>query len=287
MKTSSIILLLVAMVSIQLGAALAKQLFSSVGPTGVTLLRTFLAAVILISLWRPWRKNWSSKQLKHLALYGISLGAMNLLFYLSLQYIPLGIAVGLEFTGPLAVAILSSRKGVDFIWALFAALGIFLILPLSEFSADLNIHGVLFALGAGFFWALYILFGKKAGEGTHGGHSAAIGMAFATLVALPFGIAEAGSKLLHWEVLPLGLAVAVLSSAIPYSLEMISLKSLPTKTFGILMSLEPVLATLVGVIFLKELLSLSQWAAIACIVVASLGSALSARKVSAEAAVAP
>ncbi|WP_413289112.1 EamA family transporter [Bdellovibrio sp. HCB337] len=279
MNISSILILIAAMLSIQSGAALAKQLFPLVGPNGVTLLRTSLAALILLAIWRPWKAVWTKQQLQRVALYGASLGFMNLLFYLSLQYIPLGIAVGLEFTGPLAVALLASRRVLDFLWALLAGVGIVLILPLTEASAGIDLKGALLALAAGGFWALYIVFGKKAGEGTHGGQSATMGMVFAALVSFPFGAIDAGTKVLDMTILPLGLAVAVLSSAIPYSLEMISLKRIPIKTFGILMSLEPVLAALAGAVFLKEYLSVFQMAAIACIVIASLGSTLTAKEV--------
>lgn len=279
MQVSSILILLVAMLSIQSGAALAKQLFPLVGSTGVTLLRTTLAALILVAIFRPWKVLWTKQQIHRVALYGASLGLMNLLFYLCLQYIPLGIAVGLEFTGPLAVALLASRRALDFVWALLAGLGIVLILPLTEASAGIDLRGAALALGAGFFWALYILFGKRAGEGTNSGQSATMGMVFAALVTFPFGAVEAGTRLLDWNVLPLGLAVAVLSSAVPYSLEMISLKRIPIKTFGILMSLEPVLAAMAGAVFLKEYLSPYQMGAIACIVIASLGSTLTAKEV--------
>lgn len=275
MRISSIFLLVGAMVSIQSGAAIAKQLFSIVGPSGLTVLRTSLAAVILMAFWRPWKDTWTFPQIKKMALYGCSLGAMNLFFYLSLKTTPLGLAVALEFTGPLTVALFASRKVLDFIWALFAALGILLILPLTSFSAALDLTGALFALGAGGFWALYIIFGKKAGEEAHGGKSTAIGMSFAALVAFPFGVYEAGPQLIEGRVLAWGLAVAILSSALPYSLEMTALKKMPIKTFGILMSLEPVIATIAGVLFLRETLSFSQGIAIGLIVLASLGSTLS------------
>lgn len=278
MSFSAIALLLVAMLSIQSGAAVAKQLFPMVGSMGVTLLRTSLAAVMLLGLWRPWALLKSPSSLKRLALYGASLGLMNLLFYLALERIPLGVAVALEFTGPLAVALFASRRLLDFVWALLAGLGIVLILPLTDVSAALDIYGALFALGAGGFWALYIIFGKKAGEGTHGGQTAAVGMLFAALVTVPFGAVDAGAQLFQWQVLPLGLAVAVFSSALPYSLEMVSLKRIPIKTFGILMSLEPVVAALAGAAFLKEILTSTQLLAIASIVLASLGSTLTARK---------
>lgn len=278
MSFSAIALILVAMLSIQSGAALAKQLFPLVGSMGVTVLRTSLAAALLLGLWRPWRLTWSRQQIQRLVLYGFSLGLMNLLFYLALERVPLGIAVALEFIGPLTLALASSRKVLDFIWALLAAAGIVLILPLTEVSADLDLRGALLAIGAGAFWALYIIFGKKAGEGVHGGQSAAVGMLFAALVTFPVGVADAGVKLLDWKALPLGLAVAIFSSALPYSLEMVSLKRIPIKTFGILMSLEPVFAALAGAVFLHEILSPIQWIAIASIVVASLGTTLTVPK---------
>lgn len=278
MRFSSILLLLAAMLSIQTGAALAKNLFPLVGATGVTLLRTTFAAVILVCLWRPWTQAWSTRQFRKLALYGFSLGLMNLFFYLSLQYIPLGIAVALEFTGPLLVAVSASRRLVDFAWILLATIGIALILPLTTVSAPLDIRGIAFALGAGFFWALYIVFGKQAGENSHGGKTASLGMVFAALVVFPFGVYDAGPQLLQWQILPLAVLVAILSSALPYSLEMISLKRIPIRTFGILMSLEPVLAVLAGILFLKESLSLNQSFAIGCIVAASLGSSLTSQE---------
>lgn len=267
-------LLLVAMVSIQFGAALAKQLFPVVGAGGVAVLRTSFAALFLLTLWRPWKGSWTRSQLKFLALYGISLGAMNLLFYLALQTLPLGMAVALEFTGPLALSLLSSRKLLDLLWVVLAGTGIFLILPHGELQTAADPAGVLYVLGAGFFWAVYIWFGKKAGENTHGGQSTAIGMTFAALTVLPFGLYQAGESLFHWSVLPIGLAVALLSSAVPYSLEMNALKKIPVKTFGILMSLEPVVATVAGAVFLHEHLTSAQLISIGCIVLASFGSSV-------------
>jgi inner membrane transporter RhtA len=274
MSRLAIGLLLVAMVSIQLGAALAKQLFPIVGAGGVSVLRTSFAALFLLGLWRPWRGTWTKSQIRLLAFYGIALGAMNLLFYLALQTLPLGMAVALEFTGPLALSLFSSRKLLDLLWVFLAALGIYLILPHGELETAADPTGVMFVLGAGFFWAVYIWFGKKAGENTHGGQSTAIGMTFAALTVLPFGVYQAGERLFHWSILPIGLAVALLSSAIPYSLEMNALKKIPVKTFGILMSLEPVVATIAGAIFLHEHLTATQIVSIACIVLASFGSSL-------------
>lgn len=274
----SILTVLVAMVSIQTGASLAKRLFPVVGAPGTTTLRLFFAALILGLIWRPWRGRLTRRELLAVVTYGASLGGMNLLFYLALERIPLGIAVAIEFTGPLAVALFASRKPLDFVWAALAVCGIVLILPISEASQALDWVGVGFALGAGLCWALYILFGQRAGATVHGGKAAALGMATAALLVCPIGVAHAGSALLDWSILPFALGVAVLSSALPYSLEMIALKHLPTRTFGILMSVEPALGALSGLLLLGERLALAQWVAIACIILASVGSSASSRE---------
>lgn len=213
-----------------------------------------------------------------ICLYGASLGIMNLLFYLSLERIPLGIAVALEFTGPLSVALYASRKVSDLLWVALAVLGIYLILPLQGTSAHIDPVGMLLALGAGACWATYIIFGQRAGKALQGARAAALGMLVAAFVVIPFGATYSGTALLDVTILPVAIAVAVLSSALPYSLEMISLKRLPAKTFGILMSLEPALAALSGIFLLGETLSTLQWVAIACVIVASLGSSLSFAK---------
>ncbi len=273
----SILILMISMVSIQTGAAAAKQLFPVVGAVGATLLRLGLAALVLFAIRRPWREKLTWNEFLSIALYGSSLGCMNLLFYLALERIPLGIAVALEFTGPLTVALCYSRRAFDFFWAILASCGIALILPLSQASAMLDPWGVCLALGAGCCWALYILFGKKAGASVRGDNVAAWGMLVATLVVLPVAMVQSGGQLLDFKILPLGFGVAILASALPYSLEIIALKNLPAKTFGILMSLEPVLAAASGLMFLGEHLSFIQWLAIAGIITASIGSALSAK----------
>jgi threonine/homoserine efflux transporter RhtA len=176
---------------------------------------------------------------------------MNLTFYFALARIPLGIAVALEFTGPMAVAIFTSKYKMDYLWALLAGFGIYLLLPLSG-ATNLDFVGVFWALAAGFFWALYIVFGKKAGNDFHGGLATTIGMTFAAMVAIPAGVIAAGPKLLDVSLWPYGFGVALLSSAIPYSLEMLSLKSMPTKTFGVLMSLEPAIAAFAGLLSLVK-----------------------------------
>ena len=269
---SSIALLILAMVSIQTGASFAKGLFPLAGAAGTTALRLFFATVILWAVWRPWKLSFKKSDLKNLFVYGASLGLMNLTFYFALERIPLGLAVTLEFVGPLTLSTLSSRRKIDFLWVILAAVGIYLVMPQTEIGAAADTLGIIFALFAGMFWAFYIHFGAKAGKDLHGGMATAIGMSFAALMALPFGIVIDGPKLLNPALLPMGLLVAALSSALPYSLEMISLKKMPTKTFGILMSLEPAIASLVGLIVLGEALSLTQWLAILCVIIASLGS---------------
>lgn len=274
----AVLTLLMAMGSIQFGAALAKGLFPVLGAQGATALRLIFAALMLLAVFRPWRKKLTRRELRSVVVYGAALGTMNLTFYLALARIPLGIAVAIEFTGPLAVALLSTRRALDFVWALLAVAGILLVLPLSESSKALDPLGVVWALVAGTCWALYILFGQKAVETVHGGTATSLGMVVAALVAVPFGVAHAGRALLDVSLLPVGLGVAVLSSALPYSLEMIALKALPMRTFGILMSLEPALAAMSGLVFLHEQLTVLQWVAIGCIILASAGSAASSRQ---------
>lgn len=278
--TLSIALLVASMISIQFGASVAKGLFPALGPEGTTALRCGLAALMLLALQRPWRARLPPSALLTVGLYGASLGLMNLLFYLSLARIPLGVAVALEFTGPLSVALLSSHRPRDLLWVALAAAGIVLILPLSRSSRPLDPVGVAFALAAGVCWALYIVLGQRAGRAVQGGAATALGMLSAALVVAPVGVLRAGPRLLQSHLWPLALAVAFFSSALPYSLEMHALRRLPARTFGILMSLEPALAALAGLVMLRERLSLSQGAAIACIIAASAGSAWTARPAS-------
>lgn len=268
--------LLLAMTSIQFGASQAKQLFSLLGVAGTSATRLLFASLIMVLVARPWRERFTRSMLKGLVLYGASLGLMNFSFYFALQRIPLGIAVALEFTGPLAVAILASKKKMDYLWAICAGIGIMLLLPRDTLNQSLDPVGIGLALLAGAFWALYIIFGKKAGEALEGGIASSMGMLMAALIVLPFGLAIDGPKLLNISALPSILVVAIFGSALPYSLEMIALKKMPARTFGILMSIEPALAALMGLIFLSEELTGAQWLAIICIIVSSLGSTLTA-----------
>jgi inner membrane transporter RhtA len=267
-----ILALVGSMSSIQVGAALAQHLFPVAGAPGTTTLRVVLAALILLAIRRPSLKGVGAAGLRALLLYGASLGLMNLCFYLALRTVPLGVAVAVEFIGPLVVAAGSHRSRLDILWLALAAGGLALLAPWGGQAPDPI--GLLWALGAGVFWGLYILFGQAAGKIGEGA-AAALGMAVAALVVIPFGVASAGARLLDPALLPLGLTVAVLSSALPYSLEMFALTRLPRSTFGTLMSLEPAIGALSGFLLLGQQLSLRQGGAIAAIILASAGAALS------------
>ena len=260
------------------GTSLAKQwLFPQVGPQGTTALRVGFSALLLLALWRPWRQTLVRADGMAIARYGVALGLMNLLFYLSIQRIPFGVAVAIEFSGPLAVAMLSSRRAIDFVWMACAVLGLALLLPWRLGAGSLDLLGVAYALGAGLAWGLYIVFGKRTAH-LPAGQAVALGLSVAALVVLPFGWAEAGAALLQPSVLLLAVVVAAISSAIPISLEMLALRRLPRETFGVLLSTEPAVAALLGLLLLGEQLSAVQWLAIGCIMAASIGFTLTARQ---------
>lgn len=268
--------ILIAMLSIQSGASLAKSLFPVVGAPGVTALRIALGTLILVVIFKPWRLRFKKEQRLPLLFYGLALGGMNYMFYLSIQTIPLGIAVALEFTGPLAVALFSSRRPVDFIWVILAVLGLWFLLPLGQDVAQIDLTGAALALGAGACWAVYILTGQRAGE-EHGPATVALGSLIAAIIFVPIGMAQATDSIWQWSILPVGLAVAILSTALPYSLEMIALTCLPTRIFGTLMSMEPALAAISGMVFLGETLTFTQTLALCSIIAASMGSTLTMR----------
>jgi len=275
-------LLLIAMASIQSGASLAKSMFPIVGAQGTTTLRLVFASIIMVLVLRPWRAKFTAQSLRTVIIYGIALGGMNFLFYMSLRSIPLGIAVALEFTGPLAVAIYASRRAIDFLWIALAVSGLLLLIPSGATSADIDLLGTGYALGAGACWALYILYGQKAGN-DNGIQTAALGVVIAALFIAPIGIVHAGAALLTPALIPAAIGVAILSTALPYSLEMVALTRMPARTFGTLMSIEPSFGALSGLLFLHEYLSVAQWLAIACIIGASVGATLTLRKESAPA----
>ncbi|MBK0001779.1 threonine/homoserine exporter RhtA [Erwinia sp. S43] len=276
-----VLLLLIAMTSIQGGAALAKSLFPLVGAPGITALRLGLGTLILCIVFKPWRLRFQRSQILPLIIYGLSLGGMNYLFYLSIRTVPLGIAVALEFTGPLALALASSRRPLDFLWVVLALLGLVFLLPLGENVSSVDPVGALLALGAGALWAVYIITGKRAGS-QHGPATAAMGSLIGALVFVPLGITFANSGGWALSLIPIGLAIAVLSSALPYSLEMVALTRMPARTFGTLMSLEPAMAAISGILFLGEVLSLVQWLALLAIIVASAGSTMTLRPAKAK-----
>lgn len=267
-------LLLVAMSAIQSGASLAHTLFPLAGAAGITSVRLIIAAIMLIAVFRPWRKPISAGAWPSIIIYGVALGVMNFLFYQALARIPLGIAVAFEFTGPLTVALLSSRRILDIAWVLVAVAGLSILLwPHHGLTTPLDPLGVACALGAGACWALYILFGRKAGA-INGMQSAVLGVSIAAVVVAPIGAWHAGAALLDPTVLTLGAAVALLSTALPYTLEMIAMPRVPTATFGTLMSLEPAFGALSGLLFLDQTLGPWQWLAIGAVMLASVGTTL-------------
>jgi inner membrane transporter RhtA len=267
-----LIALLGSLVSLCAGTSFAKSLFPAVGAEGTTTYRLVFATVMLMLLWRPWRRSWCWADLPPLALYGVNLGVMNLLFYRSLETIPLGLAVAIEFTGPLAVAVYTSRKPLDYLWVLLAMGGLGLILPWPGSSEPLNPLGMGFALAAGGCWAVYIVIGQKVAR-RYGTWATPMGMLFAALVVTPVGWSVAGPALFNPQWLLAGLAVALLSSAIPYTLEMYALQHLPKHTFSLLLSLEPAVGAMAGWWVLSEPLSARQLSAMALIMLASMGSA--------------
>ncbi len=272
---SSVGLLLFAMVILQSGAASAKSLFPMVGPEGATTLRLLWASLLLGVAWRPWRHRLTRRDRGAILVYGLALGGMNLTMYKAFERIPLGIAVGLEFVGPLTVAVVGSRRWLDAAWVALAAAGVVLLLPITSISQPLDPVGILYALAGAACWGAYIIYGKRVAGRVHGGVVTALGMTLGMLVALPFGIARAGADLLRWDAIRLAAVVAVLSSVIPYSMEIVALKRLSARTFGVLMALEPVVACIIGAIILRESLAAIQVLAMGLIIAASIGSTTS------------
>lgn len=266
----AVLALLAAMLSFQIGASVAKGLIAAVGAPGTTALRLGLSAVMLCIVARPWRTLPDRAHLRVILIYGVALGTMNFVFFTALSRIPLGIAVGLEFTGPLAVALFASRRRLDLLWLALAVIGVVCLLPIAPTAQRLDAVGVAFALAAGVCWALYIVYGQKAGR-AHGHHASTWGLLIAAALITPIGVLDAGASLLSPKVLPGGLAIAVLSSALPYTLEMRALRRLSAKTYGTLMSLEPALAAVTGFLLLSERLSILQWTGIVSVMLAALG----------------
>jgi inner membrane transporter RhtA len=268
--TAALVSLVIALLSFQAGATLAKGLIAAVGAPGTTTLRLAMSAIILCVAQRPWRSWPSGASIRPLLVYGLALGTMNFSFYAALGRIPLGIAVGLEFTGPLAVALWMSRRRLDLVWLASAVIGVICLLPVTAAAGTLNPVGVGAALTAGVCWATYIIYGQKAGR-AQGASASTWGVLIAALAVAPIGAWHAGRVLLSPSILPTGLAVAVLSSALPYTLEMTALRGLSARTYGTLMSLDPALAALAGLLLLHERLTLVQWVGIVAVMTASIG----------------
>lgn len=271
-----VLILILAMISIQYGASIAKNLFTLSGIAGATTLRLVFASLCLILVFRPWNKPFKKEYLLPTLCYGFSLGLMNLSFYYALARIPLGIAVALEFTGPLTLAVISSNKKTDYLWVILAALGIYFLLPHAN-QDNLDPWGIFYALLAGFFWALYIIFGKRLSGTMPTKLAITYGMCAAALITLPWGLIFNLQEIFQMKVIIPGLIVGLFGSSIPYALELRAMKNLSQKSFSILMSLEPAIATLVGVIFLSEFLSPLQMGAVLMVIAASIGTSLTSK----------
>jgi inner membrane transporter RhtA len=266
-------LVVVGIASVQVGAAFATKLFDDLGPAGTVFLRVFFAAVVLWAISRPAPRQHSGNDLRLAAVFGLSLAFMNLSFYEALDRIHLGIAVTLEFVGPLGVALAGSRTRLDVLWASLAAGGVLLLGGIGT----PDVTGMIFALVAGGFWAAYILINARVGQRFAGGSGLAIAMAIGVLPLIPFGIADAGSNLLRPNLLALAFGVAVLSSVIPYSLELEALRRIRPHVFGVLMSIEPAMAALAGFVVIGQDLSTVDVVAIGLVVAASAGATRGAR----------
>jgi inner membrane transporter RhtA len=265
------VLVVGAVASVQTGAAVATKLFAAVGPGGTVFLRLALSALLVAALVRPSVRGRPRRDLRLVAAFGIVLAAMNTFFYLSLDRIPLGVAVTVEFLGPLSVAIAGSRRALDLVWVAFAALGVVL---LAGGGGELDWVGVVLAASAGVCWAGYILLSQRVGRVFDGMSGLAIALVIGAIVIAPYGIAVGGRALVRPSVLAKGAAIALLSSAIPYSLELAALRRLRAAVFGVLMSMEPAMAAVSGLVFLSQHLQLHEWLAVVAVMAASVGATM-------------
>lgn len=268
---------LLAMVSVQTGATVSKSLFQSIGPLGATFLRLGFAAILLLLFWRPDIRHLTRRQIGLAIIFGAAIACMNATFYVAINHIPLGIAVALEFVGPLGVAFLQSRRLKDLLWAALAATGIILLAPIGTTNVDLI--GVVFALIAGIFWGVYIIANVQVGRAFSGGHGLALSMLVSACLIAPFGIVTGGSTVFEPHILLIGLAVSVLSTIIPFSLEMEALRRLPSRVFGIFMSVEPAMAAVIGFLFLHEIITVRDLVAMLLIITASIATSLEAKSI--------
>jgi inner membrane transporter RhtA len=272
---SPVWLVLVGILSVQFGAGVAKSLFDEIAPTTIVWLRLVTSAVILVAVARPVLRGRSRQDWLVVLAFGASLGIMNWAIYQAFARIPLGVAVTLEFVGPLTLAVLGSRRVRDLLWVLLAGLGVAVLG--FEGGSDMNVLGVVFALLAGAMWASYILLSAQTGRRWPGFDGLALASVVATVLLTPFAIGQGGGDLLDGRILVLGALVGLLSSVVPYSCELVALRSIKPSVFSILMSLEPAAAALAGIIVLQEFLTWEQWLAMGCVVVASVGATRSGR----------
>src|SRR5918997_718715 len=262
-------------VSAQVGAAVAKYLFAALGPAATVSLRTAFAALVLLLVWRPGLRGRPRADLLAALALGVTLAGLSLSFYAALERIPLGVAMTLEFAGPLRIALVGSRRRLDLVWGVLAAAG---ILVLSPIGGTVDPLGAALALLAGAFWAAYILLSARIGQATPGGGGLALAMAVAAVGTLPFGIAAGGQVAADPRVLFAALGVALLSSVVPFSLELEALRRIPVRVFGVLMSLEPAIAALVGLVVLSEALGMREVVAIGLVVIAGVGATRTAEE---------
>ncbi|GAA2862586.1 DMT family transporter [Streptosporangium fragile] len=264
-------LVLLAILSVQVGAGFAKDLFAQLPPSAVVFLRIAMGALIMGVIARPRLKGLTRADLGVGVAFGVTLGVMNLSFYEALARLPMGIAVAIEFLGPLGVAVAASRRRLDLLWVVLAGSGVVLLAPWGTAASGISWAGIGFALVAAACWAGYILLSAAVGRRFPGTTGLAFAMIVSVVLIAPVGIGSGGADLLQPELLLIGLGVGLLSSVIPYSIELEALRRMPKRVFGILMSLEPAVAAMVGLLVLGEVLQVREWAAIGCVVVASVG----------------
>lgn len=263
------LLVLVAIASVQTGSAVARTAFDVTGASGMTLLRLALAGLLLSAVVRPAVRRWTRAQWTAAVLLGLTMGAMNLVFYLAIRDVPLGVAVTVEFVGPLLLALVQTRRVWDLVWAVLAGAGV--VLLGLDGGESVPITGLALALLAGMFWAGYILASARVGRVLPGVDGLAVALLVAALLALPFGAAGAARAAADGRALLVGAGVALLSSIIPYALELTALRSIPTRVFGVLMSLEPAAAAVAGLIVLDQVLGTRELVALAAVSLASVG----------------
>jgi inner membrane transporter RhtA len=275
-RVPSTALVIGGIASVQFGSATAATLFATIGPGGAVLLRLVFGSILLSLIWHPRVRGHTREELMLAALFGLILCGMNMSFYHAIKRIPLGIAVTIEFVGPLTVAVAGSKRRIDLVWVGLAVVGI--VALMHGDTRSLNPLGVMFALVAGGLWGAYILVNARVGRAFEHGHGLSLAMCIGTVAALPIGLAEGGRSLFSPHMLLLGALVGLLSSAIPYSFELEALRRIATNVFGVLMSIEPAMAALAGFIVLGQALSARELFGMALVVAASIGASLRARR---------